>query len=309
MYGLDLFSGIAGITRALEPWVKPVAYCEYDKYAQGVLLSRMADGSIPVAPIWDDVSTLHGSMLPPVDIIYGGFPCQDLSVAGRGAGLAGERSGLFFEIVRLVSEIRPRFVFLENVPAIRTRGASTVVKELARRGYDCRWDVISAKEVGAPHLRKRWFLLAYAKSEQGGRILQPRIQPDPEIGCENVAYAGCEHGGEGAEKRGHVCGVSENRQTRDKPERSGENVADTESLHDGYMDNGKSAIFRPATASNEGSGESLRVGGWWSVEPSVGRVANGVPLRVDRLKGLGNAVVPAQAREAFKRLMGIKEAA
>src|ERR1041385_8791532 len=140
MNGLDLFSGIGGITKALEGYVTPVAYCERDRYAIGVLLSRMHSGDLPTAPIWNDVLTLHGAMLPQVDIVYGGFPCQDISCAGRGAGLGGERSGLFFEIKRLVREIRPRFVFLENVPAIRLRGGSVITGTLAGLGYDCRWD-------------------------------------------------------------------------------------------------------------------------------------------------------------------------
>ncbi|NCX93455.1 MAG: DNA cytosine methyltransferase [Gammaproteobacteria bacterium] len=126
MNGLDLFSGIGGIGLALEPWVRTVAYCEREPYAQGVLLSRMQSGDIDRAPIWDDVTTLRGDMLPRIDIISGGFPCQDISVAGLGKGLAGERSGLFFEIARLVRECQPRFVFLENVPAIRTRGGERV---------------------------------------------------------------------------------------------------------------------------------------------------------------------------------------
>src|SRR5216684_872072 len=92
MYGLDLFSGIGGITKALEGYVQPVAYCENDRYAQGVLLSRMANGDLPNAPIWSDILTLRGAMLPRTpEIIYGGFPCQDISVAGRGKGLDGER--------------------------------------------------------------------------------------------------------------------------------------------------------------------------------------------------------------------------
>ena len=165
MYGLDLFSGIGGITKALEGYVTPIAYCENDRYAQAVLLSRMADGRLPRAPIWDDVTSLRGSMLPSgIDIIYGGFPCQDISVAGRGAGLAGERSGLFFEIVRLVDEIRPRFVFLENVAAITVRGAERVVGEFCRLRYDCRWGILSASDVGANHQRERWWLLAYSKA-------------------------------------------------------------------------------------------------------------------------------------------------
>ena len=164
--GLDLFSGIGGLTLALSPWVRPVAYCENDRYAQGVLLSRMADGSIPRAPIWDDVRTLRGANIPRrIDIVYGGFPCQDISTAGLGAGLEGERSGLYFQIERLVSELRPHFVFLENVAAITFRGLEQVLSSLSAMGYDCRWSIVSAGSVGAAHLRERFWLLAHTNSD------------------------------------------------------------------------------------------------------------------------------------------------
>lgn len=163
--GLDLFSGIGGLSIALKPWVHTVAYCERDAYAQAVLLSRMASNELDRAPIWDDVTSLRGSMLPRVDIVFGGFPCQDISVAGRGKGLAGERSGLYWQTHRLIRECRPSFVFLENVPAIRTRGAREVAESLTDLGYDQRWSVISAKEIGASFIGRRWFLLAATDSE------------------------------------------------------------------------------------------------------------------------------------------------
>lgn len=173
--GLDLFSGIGGLTLALEPWVRPCGYCENDRYAQSVLLSRMRDGSLPRAPIWDDVTSLRGSMFStPIDILYGGFPCQNISVAGAGRGLAGEHSGLYWQIERLVRETNPSFVFLENVPAIRSRGLNAVVQSLTELGYDCRWDIISACEVGTAFIGDRWFLLAAAHSETL-RIEQGRI--------------------------------------------------------------------------------------------------------------------------------------
>ena len=258
MYGLDLFSGIGGITKALEGYIWPVAYCENNRYAQAVLLQRIVSGDLPSAPIWDDVSTLRQSMLPSgIDIIYGGFPCQDISVAGRGAGLAGKRSGLFFEIERLVSEIRPRFVLLENVPAIRTRGADIVVKELARLRYDCRWDLLSAADVGANHIRKRWWLLAHTQSEQSGRIRKPKLPPNTGTGdpVENSEFNGLE------------------------------------------KSRNSSIQGRKADPTPNAS--------WWEVEPRVGRMVDELPFRVDRLRGLGNAAVPAQAREAFERLIGM----
>ena len=139
LHGLDLFSGIGGLALALEPWVRPVAYCEIDRFCQRLLIERMRQGRLPAAPIWDDVRTLAAGDLPAIDVVYGGFPCQDISIAGAGRGLDGERSGLVFEALRLVAELRPSFVFLENTPAIRSRGAAVVVGRLAGLGYDARW--------------------------------------------------------------------------------------------------------------------------------------------------------------------------
>jgi site-specific DNA-cytosine methylase len=168
-----------------------MAYCEIDPYCQGVLLSRISDGKLSSAPIWDDIKSLRSSMLPAKpDIIYGGFPCQDISVAGKGKGLEGERSGLFFEIMRLAEEIKPSFIFLENVPAITARGGLRVVREIAERGYDCRWCTLSAASVGAMHKRERWFLLAHSlhdgsssKRKVSGRlneqVVYPQMWPTP----------------------------------------------------------------------------------------------------------------------------------
>lgn len=164
--GLDLFSGIGGISLALRPYVQTTAYCEIDRYCQAVLLSRMESCDLDLAPIWDDVKTLRGEMLGEIDIISGGFPCQNISKVGNGEGLDGEQSGLFSEIVRLAEELKPQFLFLENVPAIRTRGLCEVVERLSYAGYDCRWDTFTAEEIGASHVRERWFLLAYSTSQR-----------------------------------------------------------------------------------------------------------------------------------------------
>ncbi len=247
MNGLDLFSGIGGLSLALSQWVRPLAYCESDRYAQAILLSRMHEGRITSAPIWDDVTTLVSSLLPrrEIDIIYGGFPCQDISVAGHGKGLEGKRSGLFFEVVRLTQDLSPSFVFLENVPAIRTRGMDQVLRQFTDLRYDCRWTCVSAAEVGAPHLRKRWFMLAHSQSDRDQRV------------SGKFPTAPIKPKGQDA---------------RDEFDRSSENVVD-----------------------------SAR----WATEPDVGRVVNGLPYRSHRIKSLGNAVVPLQAKIAFERLMGL----
>ena len=190
MNGLSLFSGIGGIDVALSEYVRSIAYCEIDPYCQKVLLSRMADESLNNSPIWDDITTVQGGQFRGlVDIIFGGFPCQDISIAGNGKGLAGERSGLFYEIVRLCREIKPRFLFLENVPAITTRGGAEVGRSIAAMGYDCRWCIISAASVGAMHRRERWFLLAHSNSESGTRLQSRTKKGQPKLRMCNESKA------------------------------------------------------------------------------------------------------------------------
>jgi DNA (cytosine-5)-methyltransferase 1 len=265
----------------------------------------MRAGQLDYAPIWNDVSTLSALHLPGVDIISGGFPCQDISVAGAGRGLDGKRSGLVFEVFRLIEETSPLFVFLENVPAIRTRGGERVVKELARLGYDCRWDCLSAEDVGAPHRRNRWWLLAAHPERLKLREQQGR-------GCRSDGSDETLSGVHGQD--GPLATTAESRQSFPEPFQSRargvgqcpvtEEVAVTASV-------GRSQGRPESTGLEGGRGAAFSDSpfhpGWWAVEPDVGRVAHGVPHRVDRLRGLGNAVVPAQAREAFKRLIGVNE--
>jgi DNA (cytosine-5)-methyltransferase 1 len=271
--GLDLFSGIGGLTLALAPWVRPIAYCENDRYSQSVLLSRMADGRLPHAPIWDDVRSLSAYELNglPIEIIYGGFPCQNVSSAGAREGLEAKHSGLFFEIVRLAEEIRPAFIFLENVPGIRGY-LSLVAKELAGAGYDCRWDIVSAQEVGASHIRKRWFCLAYAGGERG------RLQSWRRSGTN------------GQDSLQLIDDGIKEPLANSKGERRTKRRTQTE----------KSPRQFSIAISSRTNLETN-----WTVEPAVGRVVNGLPNRVERIKCLGNAVVPAQAREAFMRLINL----
>lgn len=239
--GLDLFSGIGGMSLALRDYVRTIAYCEIDAYCQGVLLSRQVSGDLCAAPIWDDVKTLSsGKFCCKINIISAGFPCQDISIAGLGKGLAGERSGLFFEILRLAKEIKPNFIFLENVPAIRSKGGLQVVREIAELGYDCKWCIISAKSVGAPHKRERWFLLAYSKSQRFQEERQPlREETQQPRFDSNTKHTTCNKREEGP--------------------------------------------------------------------PAFYRMDDDVSYRVDRVKALGNAVVPDQAKKAFEILMGINE--
>ena len=223
---LALFAGAGGgiLGGKLLGW-RTVCAVEIDPYCAGVLVARQNDGILPPFPIWDDVTTFDGRpWRGTVDVVSGGFPCQDISAAGKGAGIEGKRSGLWREMARIISEIRPRYVLVENSPLLVSRGLDVVLADLAKMGYDARWGIIGADDAGAPHRRKRIWIVADA----------PRFHAQRQ----------------------------RNRQGQIKPRRSD----------------------------------------WWRSEPAVGRVANGVAYRVDRLKAIGNGQVPAVVALAWETL-------
>jgi DNA (cytosine-5)-methyltransferase 1 len=173
MNELALFAGAGGgiLGGHLLGW-RTVCAVEYDAYAASVLVSRQNDGCLAPFPVWDDVRTFDGRPWRGiVDVVSGGFPCQDISAAGRGAGIDGERSGLWGEMARIIGEVRPKFAFVENSPMLTSRGLSRVCGDLAELGYDCRWGVVSAADAGACHLRKRCWIVAYTK---GTRLAERR---------------------------------------------------------------------------------------------------------------------------------------
>jgi DNA (cytosine-5)-methyltransferase 1 len=178
MKWLDLFSGIGGFALGLErAGHDTVAFCEIDPFCRKVLAKHWPGG-----PIYEDVRTLDAAQIGPVDGICGGFPCQDVSFAGTGAGLSGERSGLWREIVRLVREIRPRYVIVENVAALLIRGMGDVLGDLAGIGFDAEWSVVSACSLGAPHMRRRVFIVAYPHGQHGWQgIWHPNARADGTI--------------------------------------------------------------------------------------------------------------------------------
>lgn len=165
---LDLFSGIGGFSLGLErAGMRTVAFCEIDEYCRSVLRKHW-----PTVPIHADIRTLTGGHLKwvhsvgRIDVICGGFPCQDISSAGPKLGIDGARSGLWKEYARLVGEIRPRYVIVENVADLRIRGLQRILGDLAALGYDAQWDCIPACAVGAPHERDRLWLVAYPERER-----------------------------------------------------------------------------------------------------------------------------------------------
>jgi DNA (cytosine-5)-methyltransferase 1 len=244
---LDLFSGIGGFSLGLRrAGMTTVAFCEINPFCRRVLATHW-----PEVPAFHDIRSLSADKLAGagigVDLIAGGFPCQDISVAGEGAGLAGGRSRLWWEYARLIDEIRPRWAIIENVAALRSRGLDVVLGSLACLGYDAEWHVISAAAVGAPHLRERVWIVAHATGAGARRYGG---------GSDEVAVAG------------------------------GDVVADADGARLAQRFAGIPGGAGPVCRANPQRSE------WWAVEPAVGRVAHGIPGRVDRLTALGNAVVP-----------------
>lgn len=167
MNELHLFAGAGGgILGGILLGHTTVCAVELEPYCRKVLLQRQRDGILPKFPIWDDVTTFDGKpWRGKVDVVCGGFPCQDISSAGRGAGIEeGTRSGLWYEMARIIGEIRPRFVFIENSPLLRKRGLNKVLRSLAEMGYDAKWGVLGAHHIGGLHKRDRMWVLANSSS-------------------------------------------------------------------------------------------------------------------------------------------------
>ena len=168
MNHLSLFTGYGGFDlglRLANLQIRTVMYVEWERYPQEIIKARIKDGTLDDAPIWADISTLDGTQLRGVvDIITGGFPCQPHSVAGKGRG-AGDDRNLWPETARIIGEVRPSYVLLENVPGILTnRYIGTVLGSLSELGYDAEWGIVSAADAGAPHRRKRWWCLAWPQA-------------------------------------------------------------------------------------------------------------------------------------------------
>jgi DNA (cytosine-5)-methyltransferase 1 len=295
---LALFAGAGGgiLGELLLGW-RTVAAVEIEEYPRAVLLQRQLDGILPVFPVWDDIRTFDGKpWRGKVDIVTGGFPCQDISTAGKGAGLAGKKSGLWSEMARVIGEVEPRYVFVENSPVLTGRGLDRVLMDLAKMGYDAKWCVLGAVDAGAPHKRDRIWLLANAsggrcRGSKKGETEQQRGTKIISSG-KNVAYTD-KAGWDGRPGSGEE-------QTRGRQsENSGGEMAyaDCERLEEFNSASESDKTQQYPGENTEGRGES-----WWQLEPGLGRVANGVAHRVDRLKALGNGQVPAVVKLAWETL-------
>jgi DNA (cytosine-5)-methyltransferase 1 len=167
MNELALFAGAGGgiLGGKLLGW-RTVCAVEYDAYAASVLVARQNDGCLEPFPVWSDVRTFDGRPWRGIaEVVSGGFPCTDISAAGKGAGITGKQSGLWTEMARIVGEVRPRFVFVENSPLLVKRGLAVVLGDLAEMGYDARWGIVGAHHVGAPHKRHRAWIVGDSNDE------------------------------------------------------------------------------------------------------------------------------------------------
>lgn len=273
----SLFAGIGGMDLGLERAGMTCKWqVELDPFCQKVLAKHW-----PHVKRYGDIRTV-GSELEPVDLIAGGFPCQDVSCAGTGAGIDGARSGLWSEMLRIIRLVRPRFVLVENVSALLTRGIERVLGQLAESGYDAEWQSLPAAAFGAPHIRDRVFIVAYADGQR---------KPQPEGLIQNVRRWAC-HGGQDVADA--AVEYSQWRLESDDGEAiSGWNQDAEERDTDRFEPEKRSGADRGLPSAAE----------WWRIEPAVGRMAHGVPHRVDRLKGLGNAVVPQVAEWIGRRIL------
>ena len=312
---LALFAGAGGgiLGGHLLGW-RTVCAVEWEPYPASVLCARQNDGLLPPFPIWDDVQIFDGRPWRGiVDVVSGGFPCQDISAAGKGAGIDGERSGMWREMARIIHEIRPRFVFVENSPMLTTRGLGTVLGDLAAMGFDARWGVLGAADVGAKHQRDRiWIVgtnMAYADSIPSAiRGNDSANEKNGGVWDNNTGRSRGNDWGEFDAKKNEEmahskCSRLEGHIQVGQPQvpwsGSGGSLADTENKGDVWGD-WQLEFAQKEHHNRRGSTDGSRE--WWEAEPNVGRVANGVAARVDRLKAIGNGQVPLCAATAWRIL-------
>lgn len=283
---LDLFSGLGGFSLGLERTggFETVAFCEIDPFCRQVLAQYW-----PGVPILDDVRTAD---FPAADVVVGGFPCQDVSRAGKRAGITGERSGLYRELVRAIRLVGPRYAIVENVAALLSDGMGDVLGDLAEGGACVEWDCVPAEAIGAPHERDRVWIVRHAPDAAGpddGRgdgAPCDGQEPEPGSGAGQAAVAdaegvGC---GQGGQRRPPDSFAWIRNATRgDAPD------ADCQGLAIGESVNGNP---RPECAATE---RSVGIDVWqqrWPCEPALLGVDDGIPNRMDRVKALGNSLLP-----------------
>jgi DNA (cytosine-5)-methyltransferase 1 len=318
---LALFAGAGGgiLGGHLLGW-RTVCAVEWESYPASVLVARQNDGFLPPFPIWDDVQTFDGKPWRGiVDVVSGGFPCQDISAAGKGAGIDGERSGMWGEMARIIHEVRPRYAFVENSPMLTSRGLGRVLGDLATMGFDARWGVLGAKDVGANHQRDRIWIVAKWRGQlshtQHNRIRRWEQQQESLEKEANDSYTNVIHDALRGNGQDYAESMGKRRvHTRGSLGSSRKGCEEVSGESTGLADTGMSRLAScndtPSRPKKQLLEKQLGRGGnefgttkhWWEAEPNVGRVVNGMASRVDRLKAIGNGQVPLCAATAWRIL-------
>lgn len=275
----SLFSGLGGFELGLErgiPNSKTIWQVEQDKYCQSILKKHW-----PAAELFDDVKSVGAHNLKPVDVICGGFPCQDISQAGKGKGInEGKKSSLYWELFRVIRELRPRIIILENVAAIINRGLSEVLGSLATIGYDAEWLCITAQQFGAPHIRKRFFLVAYPSCERRDHGTNRLQEIRSEEGDQStILYGDRKKCSENFKRSSEAWFIADAERQRLKEHTDSSLAMETK--------------IELINRSSEARKRDIR--NYWeryAPEPALCSLDDGISQRVARLRALGNAIVP-----------------
>jgi len=319
---LDLFSGIGGFSLGLQNTggFETVAFCEIEPFCHKVLKKHWQD-----VPIYNDIKelnygTLQADGIEPT-VITGGFPCQDISVAGEQKGIIGERSSLWSEYARLIEDVRPTWAIIENVPTLRSKGLTLVLQNLSEIRYNAEWHCIPCSSIGGLHRRDRIWIIAYPMENSRCTLGQRSFiegENEDEVGEGNAnqyqrssSTSRDDRRTQETEEdkatsvRGTISESEVSHRTVSNSMCEGLEGSKQDAVHSGQSEEGIEVTLRSASKSSGPRGEPKLIirreqlerfahyaKTQWTTEPNVGRVAYGIPQRVDRLKGLGNAVVP-----------------
>jgi DNA (cytosine-5)-methyltransferase 1 len=312
---LALFAGAGGgiLGGHLLGW-RTACAVEWEPYPSGVLMQRQNEGFLPPFPIWDDIQTFDGKPWRGlIDVVSGGFPCQDISSAGKGTGIDGERSSLWYHMLRVIKEVEPQYCFIENSPHLRTKGLTTVLQGLAEAGYHAAWGVLSAKDCGANHERKRMWIVGKRVASYANVYSKPartingeaqRLQSTSSVAADsnsindamrgNSAFCttGVRSGADDAGGSIYTGGEGYTESTR-------ETTRDVTNPNLSQRKRGCLSSGRETQDTNPG------LVSWWEATPELHRMDDGVAFGMDRLKAIGNGQVPIVAATAFKQLVKV----